>query len=212
MLRKLVSNLDITISRRHHPAPSFPPVRSRAIEQNVNIFPPSPASRLRRFIAGLCDLLGRHLPRQADPLPGFLLWQWLRRLARRLDGVAARPPALPPSPGIPSLPHWPAPLPAARAPCRRGWLVELSPDFISQGEALRRLLMDTRIQELMEATPGLHPALCRLLRLLDTDAAAAAPRAAAAAIRPAWPERKARDWPETIGNSCYRAPIFPSRV
>jgi hypothetical protein len=174
----------------------------------VNILPPNPATRLRRFIAGLCDLLGRQLPRQADPLPGFLVWQWLRRLAHRLDTLAARPPAPPrfacPAPVAGCRPGH-ASLPATAAPRRRGWLLELSPDFAGQGEALRQMLADRQIQALLQAAPRLQPALARLLRLLGTDFPAAPRRPAPVAIRPARPDRETRDRPEDFANP--RSPV-----
>ena len=186
----------------------------------MNIFLSSPATRLRRFITGLCDRLREHLPRQADPVPGFLVWQWLHRLSLRLERLAdfpARAPALLPSPSAPSLPHWPAHMPAARAPSRRGWLVELSPDFAGQDETLRRLLWDPQIEALLDAAPQLHAALCRLLRLLDTEIPATQRRAEPPAtppapvwLRPGAAIPRARRQPRADGTPPPPGLIFPS--
>ena len=157
----------------------------------MNLAPPLPETRLRRVIAGLRDLLARHLPQQADPLPAFLVWQWLHRLVRRLDslGFSLSPdPAMPPgpSPAAPgrALPDCAA-SPAALPPRRRGWLLDIAPEFADHGEQLRRLLADPRIQALLEDSSRLAPTLRRLLHLLDIAGPvplAAAPTIATPAI------------------------------
>ena len=173
--------------------------------------PPSPATRLCRFITGLYNLLGRQLPHEADPLPGFLLGQWLRRLVRRLDALVARPPPPPPFACPPPIPRCPPGLafpPAARAPRRRGWLRDLSPDFAGQGEALRRLLTDREVQALLQAAPRLQAAFRRLRHLLGIDPPAAPRHAAPAAIRPAQPDTKPRHGPAEYANPPVQVTAF----
>ena len=138
----------------------------------MNIFPP--AARLRRFIASLCELLAGHMPRQPDPAPAFLVWQWLHRIAQRLDRLHTCLPGLQtlmPAPRQPDIQLWLPPfpsMPGIRPPQSRGWLAELSPAFAGQGEYLCQLLDDPQINALLQAEPRLHASLRRLLHLLDT--------------------------------------------
>ena len=151
----------------------------------MNIF--SPASRLQRLVTGLCTLLADHLPHQDDPLPGFLVWQWLQRLIRRLETLGSRlaaGPALPPLPhgaALPELSAWPAP----RAPQSRGWLLDISAEFITHADQLRLLLDDPQIQALLEDAPDLKPSLHRLQRLLDVAGPTPPATRAPATCRPA---------------------------
>ena len=123
--------------------------------------PKTPAARFARLIAALCEAVAARVSGPARPgLAGplvILIWTRLRRMARRVERIAARlgtpsrlrhdgnpvvAGALPPPRPRPATPRRTAAPPCQRLPRGRAWLVRLAPAAACGAGQLQALLDD----------------------------------------------------------------------
>ncbi len=137
--------------------------------------PKTPAARFARLIAALCEAVaarasGPARPGLAGPLV-ILIWTRLRRMARRVERIAARLAAgpLPPPRRRLATPRRTAAPPYQRLPRGRAWLVRLAPAAAFGAGQLQALLDDPAVQTLTEAAPQIGRTLRPLCRMLGVS-------------------------------------------
>jgi hypothetical protein len=130
--------------------------------------PLTPAARFARLIAALCEVVAASRKRLAGPLI-ILIWTRLRRMALRVDRVAARVasgPLPPPRPRSAAPRRQPVAPPAQRLPRGFAWLVRLAPQTAFGAGQLQALLDDPAMQGLIAAAPQIGRTLRPLCRML----------------------------------------------
>ena len=184
--------------------------------------PPAPAVRFAALIAALCAAVAASLVRPGKPgLAGpliLLLWTRLKRMATRVERLAARVAAgpLPPPRAHPAgaARRRPAASPYERLPRKRSWLVQLVPATAFGAERLRLLLEDAATQELIAAAPQLGRTLrplCRALGLAPPPVLQRKPPAPAALSAPLaeQPPRRRATAPRTLATAPAPPPPTP---
>lgn len=181
----------------------------------------TPAARFRQFARAVSALLVERMRGAGEPLALFLVWEFLDRLARRVEILSARlaageivfpvprdPPDNVDAPDAPDPADWPR----EKLPCRKGWLVQEFSDFGRFGDQLVQILLEPEMQALLANAPQLKPSFRRLARMLGVECPPVTATVRSPIGSPGWPtldELRALTGPDPADDPPRAKPAYP---